>query len=137
MDKNGIEFYILQKCYCYSLFLTSEVIVMQQISVAKVFCCYEWCRCIVICLVVLLPVKCMYRLPCREYKEALRQQRAHDGVYRPRMSGDGSQQTTPVSNELLKQDGSPGSSYSHQTQALINHTSHVSCTSSHLYLVHC
>jgi len=40
------------------------------------------------------------------------------------MSGDGCQQTTPVSNELLKQDGSPGSSYSHQTQALINHTSH-------------
>lgn len=56
----------------------------------------------------------------REYKEALRQQRAHDGVYRPRMSGDGFQQTTSVSNELLKQDGSPGSSYLHQSQAL-NH----------------
>ncbi|PSN32796.1 hypothetical protein C0J52_20402 [Blattella germanica] len=40
----------------------------------------------------------------REYKEALRQQRA-EGVYRPRMSGDGSQQTTPVSNEPTKQDG--------------------------------
>ncbi|KAJ9594845.1 hypothetical protein L9F63_013882, partial [Diploptera punctata] len=31
----------------------------------------------------------------REYKEALKQQRAHDGVYRPRMPGDSSQQTTP------------------------------------------
>jgi len=111
----------------------STCAVMQQISFAKVFCSYEWYRCTVLCLVVLLPVKCMYWLLCREYKEALRQQRAHDGVYRPRMSGDGSQQTTPVSNELLKQDGSPGSSYAHQTQALVNHTSHVSCTSSHFY----
>ncbi|XP_021927776.1 leucine-rich repeat and calponin homology domain-containing protein 1 isoform X3 [Zootermopsis nevadensis] len=60
----------------------------------------------------------------REYKEALRQQRAHDGVYRPRMSGDGAQQTMSVSSELLKQDGSSGSSYTNQPQALINHTNH-------------
>jgi hypothetical protein len=74
-------------------------------------------------------------LPYREYKEALRQQRAHDGVYRPRMSGDGIQQTTPVSKEVLKQDGSPGSSYTHQPQALINHTNHVSCVPYHFYIV--
>lgn len=74
-------------------------------------------------------------LPCREYKEALRQQRAHDGVYRPRMCGDGAQQATPVGNELLKQDGSPGSSYTHQPQALINHTNHVSCVQYHFYAV--
>ncbi|PNF42804.1 hypothetical protein B7P43_G13605 [Cryptotermes secundus] len=72
----------------------------------------------------------------REYKEALRQQRAHDSVYRPRMSGDGSQQTTPVNNELSKQDGSPGSSYPHQPQALINHTNHDALQNNTEYPLH-
>lgn len=69
----------------------------------------------------------MYYLPYREYKEALRQQRAHDSVYRPKMSGDSSPQTTPVNNELSKRDGSPGNSYPQQPQALMNLTNHVSC----------
>ncbi|XP_069692233.1 leucine-rich repeat and calponin homology domain-containing protein isoform X2 [Periplaneta americana] len=60
----------------------------------------------------------------REYKEALRQQRALDGVYRPRLSADGSQQTTPVGTEPQKLDVSPGSPYPHQPQALTNHTNH-------------
>lgn len=73
--------------------------------------------------VVLIPV---YYLSYREYKEALKQQRAHDSVYRPRLSGDGSQQITPVNNELSKQDRSPEISYPHQPQALMNLTNHVS-----------
>jgi hypothetical protein len=51
------------------------------------------------------------------------------------MSGDGSQQTTPINNELSKQDGSPGGSYPHQPQALINQTNHVSCDPDSFYLV--
>jgi gentisate 1,2-dioxygenase len=81
--------------------------------------------------VVLSPV---YYLSYREYKEALRQQRAHDSVYRPRMSGEGSQQTTPV-NELSKQDRSPGNSYSHQPQTLMNLTNHVSGEPYNIYLM--
>lgn len=79
-----------------------------------------------ICVIVWSLINVTY-FSFREYKEALRQQRAHDSVYRPRVSGDGCQQTTPVSNESLKRDGSPGASYLHQPQALINHTNHVSC----------
>jgi hypothetical protein len=96
------------------------------------FCDYGWLEYALLCMLVLSPVYC---LSYREYKEALRQQRAHDSVYRPRMSGDGSQQTTTVNNELSKQDGSPGSSYPHQPQALINHTNHVSCDPHNFYLV--
>lgn len=85
-------------------------------------------------MAVMSVMNVMY-LPCREYKEALRQQRAHDGVYRPRMSGDGAQQTMSVSSELLKQDGSSGSSYTNQPQALINHTNHVCYFINNFYFV--